>query len=272
MTTFTIYTTGIADNTSMEQYNVRFDLLSLWLNITCNNITSEIPINFTEIIIKHYDILINAKRDNLNHQEVSMFLNQMIINMTYRLDHRIIKHEFNIGQLNLLELSYPHLIIDMAHIFKYGPNKTVRWIEPCQFPRINTELMPIKSIYISWNDKNFAQKKIIEITDTGYVRTFIDCLEDSGFITDDIYDPVQTLNDIIKEIKIDLMKRWRLTKKKVVPTYDGGHFDIIFDSFNMIDQLLDKLFKNKTREEILDFSTYANYEDFNSILNDQKYI
>ena len=46
----------------------------------------------------------------------------------------------------------------------------------------------------------------------------------------------------------------------------------MFANFSMMDQLLDKLFSNKTNEQILDFTTYSNFEEFNTKLNDPKFI
>ena len=200
----------------------------------------------------------------------------MIISSSHKLDPRIVEHNFSCLPLNMLELSYPHLIIDMAHLFTYGLNKTVWWSgyydHLYKHPNIRLEMMPIKSIYIGWNNKKFAKKKLIEILPSGYIRTFIDCLEDSGFINYNVEDPVELLNEIIKNIKIDLMKIWRERKNGVRATEAGGHFDEMFASFSLMDQLLDKLFSNKTKEQILDFSTYSNHEEFNIKLNDSTYI
>lgn len=200
----------------------------------------------------------------------------MIIEAIPELDTRIIEHNFSCMPLNMLELSYPHLIIDMAHIFSYGLDKTVWWSghydHLYSHSDIQIECMPIKSIYIGWNDRNFAQKKLIEITSSGYIRTFIDCLEDSGFIHAKIEDPVELLYQIIKEIKINLMSKWRRIKNGVKTTEAGGHFDEIFANFSLMDEILDKLFNNKTKEQILDITTYSNYEEFNIKLNDPQYI
>ena len=46
----------------------------------------------------------------------------------------------------------------------------------------------------------------------------------------------------------------------------------MFNNFQIMNQILDKLFENKTKKEILDFSTYTNYEEFNHKLYDSTFI
>ena len=168
----------------------------------------------------------------------------------------------------MLDLNHPHLIIDMAHIFCYGINKSVFWCDHFDHPNIRLEMMPINSIYIGWNNQELAQKQFIKILPSGYVITYIHCLENSGFLNEKIYDPIELINQIIKTIKINLMNGWRLIKGKVLPSEDGGFFDSIFNGFLILDQIFDKLLDNKTKDEILDFSTYTNYEEFNNKLYD----
>ncbi len=264
MTTFTIYTTGIADTDTPNNYI----LLRLWINKICTNITNCIPSNFTQIIIHHHDIIDN---DSLNKEHIFFLINQ-IINETIGLDDRIIIHDFSYKPLNMLELNYPHLIIDMAHIFCYGLNKSVMWCDYFEHSNIRIEMMPINSIYFGWNNDTFPLEKAIYISPSGHVSTFIHCLENSGFINQILYDPVECLNKIIQQIKINLMSIWREIKGKVLSSEDGGHFDEMFNSFQIMIQILDKLFENKTKEEIFDFSTYTNYLEFNHKLYDSTFI
>lgn len=245
-TTFTIYTTGIADT-----YQDKFVLLLLWEQI-CNNITSCIPSNFTNIIIHHHDIMVDIP----DKEHFTYIINQFI--QETDLDSRIRTHDFSCKPLDLLNLNHHHLIIDMAHIFCYGLNKTVLY---------ENKAYPINSIYIGWNNPEFAKRQLFKMVD-GQVITFIHCLENAGFF--ERYDPVELINKIIKSIKKDLMDVWRQTKGKVLPPEDGGTFDDMFIHFNITDQILDKLFSYKTREEILDFSTYT-CEDFNRKLCDPKF-
>ena len=68
------------------------------------------------------------------------------------------------------------------------------------------------------------------------------------------------------------MNIWRQIKGKVLSTEDGGTFDEMFNNFPIMEQILNKLFDNKTKEEILDFSTYTNYDEFNCKLYDSHFI
>ncbi len=274
MSTFTLIVIGVADNTG--SINVpQFGLFDFWIEL-CINITSKIPDNFTEIIIYLHDIILYEDHFNISRDEIYRLLNQKIIETKPYLDQRIIIHDFSYKPFNILDISYPHLIIDMAHIFSYKMDKSIIWsnyyVDVYQHPQIMIEFMPLKSVYLGWNNREISSKKFIEITRCGYVRTFIECLIDSGFIVDTINDPIEILNNIIKQIKKSLMSIWRQIKKGVKSTDDGGHFDEMFESFSILDKILEKLFSNELKEEILNFETYEEYTEFNSKLNDPCYI
>jgi len=268
ITIFTIITTGIADNTSDSINHLIFGLLELFLNTLCSNITKCIPDNFQQILIYHHDILIRF--DTSQHSYINNTLNQLLFKARPTLDSRIFTHNFSHQPLDMLNLPRNHLIIDMAHIFAYGLNKQVIWNNIYTRPYIQISRLSINSIYTKWNDYTFARKKLIEISPDGNVRTYIHCLEDSGFLTHAIDDPIDVLKQIIFEIKKKLICSWRHKKSIVKSTDAGGHFDEIFDSFLLMDQILEKLFNNKTKEEILDFSTYEDYHEFLIKLNDQE--
>lgn len=272
-TTFYIYTTGISDITKCSDGYNWYGLLDIWINTTCNNICNIIPLTFNNIIIQHYDPIIYAEQYNLSISNTISTINNHFINSTNYLDSRISNQIFYCRCFDIRELSYPHLIIDMAHIFKYSIGKTVRWSNHYESiyknPYIELESIPIKAIYIQWNNSDFVQKKLIEISNDGYVRTYIDCMEDSGFITECIYDPVETLFNIVLMIRIQFMSKWREVKKAVKSTDLGGKFDETIDDLQLIDQLLDKLFLNKTKDEILDITTYKYYDKFYLKLCDQ---
>lgn len=271
MDSFNIIVLGVADITSLSNHP-EFGLLTLWLNSICDNITKRIPDNFTEIIIYLHDILIDEQRFPIDRHQIKQLLNQKIIDSIPHLDPRIIIHYFSYDPFNFSELSYPHLIIDMAHIFDYSVGKCVKWSSHYEhIPNIQIDTKPIKSIYIGWNNEEFSRHKHVEITEYGTVRTFIDCLEDSGFITGIIHDPVEILYSIIKQMKINLMSIWRQNKGSVKSTEDGGHFDEMFNSFSIMDKIIEKLFNNKTKEEILDFETYDEYHEFKFKLDNPKY-
>ena len=273
MPIFYIYTTGIADITNYVDGKINFGLLNLWINITCNNICNEIPHTISEIIIQHYDPIIYAEQYNLNISNIICIINNQLFNSINDLDNRISNQMFYCKSFNINELYHPHLIIDMAHIFKYGIGKTVEWSNYYDSiyknPHIKLDLIPIKAIYIQWNNSDFIQKRLIQITNEGYVRTYIECMEDSGFINEYIYDPVELLYNIVLMIRLAFMSKWREIKKSVKSSDLGGKFDEIVDNLNLIDQLLDKLFENKTKDEILDITTYKYYDKFYLKLCDQ---
>jgi hypothetical protein len=223
--------------------------------------------------------MVSISHRKQNKQAISIKINQMIAFNQIKLDPRISHHRFNLSSIDFLHLPYPHIIIDMAHVFSYDIGRTIKWNGyydhecPNQIEStINFSSMPIRSIYIEWNNKFFASKKHLEISESGHIRTFIDCLEDAGFIQNQTENPVQILYKIIREIENSLMKKWRLIKNGVKASYAGGHFDEMYASFNIIDQIIDKLFANQSMDEILDFKTYTNYDEFNMKLNNPLYI
>jgi hypothetical protein len=275
MTVFNIYTTGIADITTNTHDKHIYGLLDIWIDTTCNNICKIIPPNITSIIISHYDPIIYAEHYNINISNTISAFNNQLINSINHLDNRIQNHTFNARSIDMRDLSYPHLIIDMAHIFKYGIGKTVGWSNHYSNiytnPQIRLESIPIKAIYIPWNNSEFVKRKLIEISPNGNVRTYIDCMEDSGFITDYVYDPVDLFYNIVNKIRLNHINIWREAKDGVKSSDLGGKFDEIYDKFHIVDQLFDKLFLNKTKEEILDISTYDYYDEFKLKLLDPSY-
>ena len=76
-------------------------------------------------------------------------------------------------------------------------------------------MMPINSIYIGWNNSTFPLEKAIKISPSGHVITYIHCLENAGFMDIILYEPIECLNKIIQQIKINLMSIWREIKGKV---------------------------------------------------------
>jgi len=263
MPVFYIITSGCADNTSGQQGKYKFGLLDIFFNYLCDNITSQIPENFTQIVIKHHDILYYAKRDGLNKASIEYSINKYIKANNYKLDSRITHHSFTTEELDVSTIEYPHLIIDWAHIFEYVPGKIIRYNDYYD-RQTDKQPLPIKAIYPNWNDEFIAQQQLFKIYSDGTIRTYIDCLDDAGFITHIVHDPIQLLNSIVQQIKSDLMKIWRAKKGKVLTKDCGGTFDDMFSSFDVFKKIINKLFEGQVKEQILDIKTYDFYEHFNS--------
>lgn len=256
---FLIKTTGCADATEGLHYYP--GLLYILLNTIIPNLLSQLPQHFTQVIIQHHDILLDKEKYHINKLYFVQYLNQIIQSYEHKLDERIVHHSFTDKPLDIQQIDCPHFVIDMAHIFHYGHSKQI----------INNDLHKsyyFNCIYIGWNNEKFANKKLYEINQDGSVRTYIDCMFESGFNIEIIYDPVESLYVIEHKIKCILLKEWREIKGRVLTKDAGGIFDELYASFNIIDIILDKLFESKTKAQILDISTYPFYGNFNKNLSD----
>ena len=125
MNTFYIKSTGFGDNTSQTQYDNTFGLIELFFEKVCNKITSKIPNNFTQIVITHHDILVNADKYKLNKTYMEYVINEYIRLNNHILDPRIISHTFTINEIDIHTIEYPHIIIDGAHLFEYRQGKII---------------------------------------------------------------------------------------------------------------------------------------------------
>jgi hypothetical protein len=267
---FYIYITGSANDTSdtgnhtMANYypGLILDIL-LPADGLLVNICKCIPPIFTQIIIIHHDIIIDKSIDKYK-KNISTRLND-ILNISFekqQIDPRVIHHSFTIEPLNIDEIHSEHLIIDMAHLYTYNTDHCIKY--SCHYSESVRTLPPIqhiKSIYVGWMRRDIKSKQLIKFNEqTNRLITFIDCLIDSG-INDGymIYDPIDLLDKTINKIKKIMMDIWRDKKGKVLAPFAGGNFDKIFADYNIIDELLYKLFN---KEKIYDINTYSFYTDY----------
>jgi len=267
---FNIFITGSANDTSdtgnhtMANYypGLILDIL-LPADGLLYNICRHIPLHFTQIIIIHHDIIID--KSFVKYKEnISTKLNN-ILNISFekqQIDPRIIHHSFTIEPLNIDKIYSEHLIIDMAHLYTYNTDHSIKY--SCHYSESDKFLPPIrhiKSIYVGWMRQDIKSKQLIQFNkQTNKLITFIDCLIDSeindGYM---IYDPIDILDKTINKIKKIMMDIWREKKGKVLAPFAGGQFDKIFADYNIMDELLYKLFN---REHIYDISKYTFYTDY----------
>jgi len=268
--TFTICTTGIADNTSGSIDSYELGIVNIFLFIMLPNILSRIPPIFTRIIISHHDIMFNAKRDKINIPDIVYTINYRLSSYMQNVDSRIVSHTFTTDSLNIDELiSVSHLVIDWAHIYDYLPGHTIIRNDAYDYSMMKKPL-GIRALYPNWFDSSIAELKLFEISPTGEIITYIDCLENAGFIKQLITNPIEFIEGtIIWKIKSTLMEMWRSTKGGIKVTEAGGRFDEIYYSYQIFEKVLDKLFANETSVQILDITTYDFYKHFIEMLDDK---
>jgi hypothetical protein len=120
--TFYIYTTGICDWGYLDA------VANAWNTILRANILRSIHPSFNQIIIRHFDPLIEM--GNSNEPMSKSITDKIITEFNGRIVHmdflegtfqREIKSEFIHGKINFNHIENPHLLLDLAHIFKYLP-------------------------------------------------------------------------------------------------------------------------------------------------------
>ena len=266
--TFYIYTSGMGDLSGA--YGEPLPLLEIWLDRLCSNITRNIPANFKNIIISHFDPIsligeeppAKGTKKFVDIDSAPSRINRRLIEAKNSLDRRITRHTFS-KELFPLKLERPHIVIDMAHLFGYNTDHTVHWANYYGgSDQLYGKSFDMRMLYISWGDFfNFATKQILRITEDGHVITYIDRLIDLGFITEYCLDPSLLITDII----LGIIK----TKLDIIRRKLGINLDLFDDEFkkitdNLIKEILDKLFdRRSTKEDIEDPTKYQFYTKFN---------
>ena len=249
---FEIIFTGSGDNTSGIYEEYYPGLLMIILEILLPNILKEILSYYQVINIIHYDPLI--AHGKFNKKTIKSIIRTIIENKGI-IDPHIRSHTFYQTELDISSITEHHIIIDFAHILNYNTNT-------------------YKAIYIGWCDNYFANQKLINIDiSTGNVKTYIDCLYESNCFNehDCLYetDPVEKIKNIKQHIKLNLMEQWRNKKEKVATKENGGNFDEIFDSYNVLPEIMNKLWVGENQIQIYNPEKYTFYETFKESLNDK---
>ena len=120
--TFYIYTTGICE------WGDLYAAANTWNTILRANILRSIHPSFNQIIIRHFDPLIEMGSSNkpmsksITDKIITEF-NETIVHMDFLAGtlQREIKSEFIHGKINFNRIEKPHLLLDLAHIFRYLP-------------------------------------------------------------------------------------------------------------------------------------------------------
>jgi hypothetical protein len=238
--TFYIYTTGINDD---------INLINMWFNILYKNILSEIPSNFKNIIVKHYDPIILGSSNSINDDLISRLHDQL----------------FYPDRLPINDLKTPHIVIDMAHIFGYYPTKENKydafWSGYYDFNQsydLNT-VLNIKSIYIGYARTDIAECQLIRVYPDGKVITFIDCLIDFGLLIIGEISIDEVIDKQIKILKSKLEKIWKEHGKNILD------IDDLYPKYNLINAFIKKLFECTTKEELYDVTKYDLYNNFDQL-------
>ncbi len=175
---FYLYTTGIADGDNL-QYSA-----NTWITIYRSSILRNIHSSFNNIIIRHYDPLMWEDSEDIKCKLISK-INKKIIKDDIRFSNidRTINSEFICGTINFSTINFPHLILDMAHIFNYLPNKQIQ-LNNHYGKSSNKKFNNIKSVYTGWcgekqlvddfSKQFIAASDFVIIEEDGSVKTYID--------------------------------------------------------------------------------------------------
>jgi hypothetical protein len=212
---FYIYTTGLAEWGTFQTANV-------WQQLIRDVILKNIPSIFNNIIINHYDPLVNEQDLPLDSLSISTF-NKKIVQSDNELntDQRHITSTFFREKLNiaLIQQNIPHIVLDMAHIFKYNPPNQMSqkqiYIEP---GNIYTNINSVYPGYSGLIDHSYiAHSNFIKVDNLGNVTTYIDKIYQHKLQLDPLYQ---------QEIKIK--------KYLPFPEHPDGLIEYIYKKIELI--------------------------------------
>ena len=167
LTNFYIYTTGLAEWGTLLTANS-------WTHFIREALLRNIPQNFNNIIINHYDPLDSLYPEYTKPAIITKFNDEIVTsdnNLTTgarRITSTFFPHDLDIHQV---QHTRPHIVLDMAHIFKYRPNKQI-YIVP------STIYTDINSVYPGYSGNieqgGIARGDFIKVDNLGNVTTYID--------------------------------------------------------------------------------------------------
>ena len=210
--TFYVYTLGVMEDLSM---NLTPDK---WINHIRKSVLDTIPLSYNNIIIKHYDPLINVMNINdINFQYTKTYIphveEQKRIDAFNKLDNvgtytRKITSTFYRNTIKENDIHNPHIILDFVGI-------TLELKQRTNKPKIKGIEKEVNVMYIGYvgatvtdnngyNAEFLMSHKLFNVTESGDVKTYIDSLLNNNYDKTD-YLHNMTIKNIHKKI-IDKIK------------------------------------------------------------------
>ena len=197
--TFYVYTTGMAEDCETSRAS------NTWNIFLRQMVLRNIHISFTNIIISHYDPFIGNEKKCVNF--IRDFQPILRNDMAMSTRDRTITSRFLQQPLDLDHISSPHIVIDLAHIFDYLPNKNII-ISGHYGESVSVEIPNIKSLYPGYTgqlqlDGKFSSQYLTEcdlfrMDAAGNIVTYIDRMFDLRYNTTKIHDPSDKIKEIFK--------------------------------------------------------------------------
>jgi hypothetical protein len=262
--TFYIYTSGLAHN----------DIINIWKKCRYTNIIKQIPENFNNIIIYHYDPVefypSDKKKDiNDKKKEINDNINTIIKTQDNESNKTNKKTTQNFIQdyfdVTKIDKSVPYLVLDFAHIYHYNyDNSTKEFFLTTETDKQKIDY--INCIYIPFPSSNtslFDDIKYFEYDHTNkkitsYIELYLTIMEETKeliFVETIIDKALQTL------YQGKIYEYVRSTKSnKVIPPDEYDWLDnniktpLLMDYFN-------KLFEpNMNKNKLLSIDNYEIYK------------
>ena len=220
LTTFYVYTTGIADWGKIET------IANKWNDYILENILQQIPPNYKEIKILHCDPLLETQ-DTTKRMEIAIKFNDFLnkpLGYIYSKYKKMFSIKFIPDKLNIAQIKSPHIIIDCGHVFRY--DKMVGHVSiGNHYGDINANLIKLNAIYLGYfggntdTDKMFMllarSPNLFKVNEKGEVITFIDKMIENKYAYDEDYPNGIIIDIINKHIKTYAFAQFRKAFGKV---------------------------------------------------------
>lgn len=152
--TFYIYTTGIGN------WNT-YEVINIWEKCRFKHIMDLIPKKFKNIVIKHYDPILNAdtnEKYELNETKTTVDkINTVLTRQDLETSNKEIKTEQTFTQdyfdYKIIDTKKPYIILDFANIFKYNYNYTTKEYY-ISFLENQDKIKNLNCVYIPFPDSN----------------------------------------------------------------------------------------------------------------------
>ena len=184
---FYLYTTGIGDWHEPT-------LINEWIKSVRKTILANIHKDFTKIVIRHYDPLVeDPKNEAISEAFKREHIERLLADdKKHGLNSEFIEDYINLKELE--ELGKPHLLLDFAHILSYLPNK--------QTSDGKKTYNNINSLYFGYlgdlKTQIISKQKLFNMDKYGNTETYIDKL--IKLTKEPITDPIDIIRNIIKAI------------------------------------------------------------------------
>jgi hypothetical protein len=229
--TFYIYTTGICEWGDLDK------AANTWNTILRANILRTIHPSFNQIIIRHFDPLIEMGNTDepmsksITDKIIAEF-NERIVHMDF-LEHslqREIKSEFIHSKIIFNHIENPHLLLDLAHIFKYLPTKSKLIQISGHYGEVDKpHYYHINSVYPGYCGST-------SFTEYGFSNQFI---PQSNFFKADSDNNVVTFIDRLYNLEYHMDTKIRFGLKPLIP-------DVVYSDPSVLIKYIYLVIRNKS--------------------------